>query len=186
MTVIYITFGSDPGYPYGRDQFVAVLGTSVRDCQEAYRREHPNRPGSDSLNYASHYTAKQWTETYEKYYKDRKPEEVIISDTVYGCRPEGFDSLWVAVPAELALIYIQEGSGDNLLPEDLAAGNRDYLECTAYRLESGEVHEEDGGEFMTPYLVQDHYGCMADAISDILDFLYGNPFLEAQILKGIS
>ena len=33
------------------------------------------------------------------------------------------------------------------------------------------------------YLVQEHYRCLADAIPDILDFAYGDMFLDAHILK---
>ena len=70
------------------------------------------------------------------------------------------------------------------LPEDIEAGLVDYIDITAYSLDAcGNIEEDDGGELMLSYFVQEHYGCLADSIPDILDFLFDDPFLEAQILK---
>lgn len=49
------------------------------------------------------------------------------------------------------LLYVQEGSGDNLLSEDLSAGYVDYLDWTSYKVSAGcdpELLEHDGGMAM--------------------------------------
>lgn len=183
MERYYFTFGSDPAYPYGRDDYVIAIGTDRHDCINAFRKKYPNRPGSDAVNCADIYSATKWEEVSKKYYNGVTPREILVSDIVYGCKPEGFDDIWFFVPEKQNIVYLQEGSGDNLLPEDKEAGNVDYLEITSFVLDCGEVNEDDGGEFLLPYMVQEHYGCLADSIPDVLDFLYGDMFLNAQILK---
>lgn len=186
MEKFYFTFGSDPAYPYERDDYVIALGLNKKDCIEAYRKKHPNRPGSDAVNCASFYTEGEWAGIEDQYYKNVQPKEVIVSDNAYGCKPEGFSPIWFYVPANNQLVYLQEGSGDNLLKEDLDNGYKDYVDITAYELADGTPEETDGGQLMFEYMVQGHYKCLADSIPDVLDFLYDSPYLEAQILRGAS
>lgn len=182
MERLYFTFGSDPAYPYGRDAFVVAIGRDRNDCIEAFKKKHPNRPGSDAYNAADSYTAKEWDKVSEEHYKDTKLTELIVSDTVYGSKPEGFEPLWIFVPKKNAVVFIQEGSGDNLSEDDLEAGMKDYLDCTGYTLENGFVKESDGGDLMLSYMVQDFYSCLADAIPDVMEFLYEDMFMDAVIL----
>ena len=184
MIVLYFTFGSDPAFPYGRNDYLIAIGKDMRDCIDTYKKAYPNRPGSESLNCADYYTAAEWKETGDRYYKNiRYPKEILVSDTVYGNKPAGFDPIWFFVPAMSSIIYLQEGSGDNLTPEDEKDGNVDYLDYTVFAMSEGEINEEDGGELLLPYMVQEHYKCLADAIPDILDFHYCKMFLNAQILS---
>lgn len=184
MEKMYFTFGSDPKFPYDREDYIVVIGINRKDCLDAYKNKYPNRPGSDSINCADYYTAAEWDKVTARHYKDVQPKEILISDNVYGKKPDGFVPIWLFVPTKGQLVFLQEGTGDNLLPEDLEEGNVDYLEITAYSLgTSGDIEEDDGGELMLPYMVQEHYGCLADSIPDVLDFLFDDPFLEAQILK---
>lgn len=183
MERLYFTFGTDPQFPYGIHDYVLVLGKDRQDCINAFKKKHPNRPGFDSINCADYYSPKLWEEQSEKYYKGKEPIEIIISDAVYGGRPEGFDPLWIFVPSKGELLYLQEGTGDNITPDDVEEGNIDYLDYTAFSLEDGEVDETDGGELLLPYMVQEHYTCLTDAVPDILEFAYDNMFLEARILE---
>ncbi len=72
----YFTFGSDPAYPYGIDDYVVILAKNGYEAQMAFKAMHPNRPDSDSLNYAFDYTEKTWE---AQYYGDRPPVETIIA-----------------------------------------------------------------------------------------------------------
>jgi hypothetical protein len=63
MSAFYVTFGTDPNYPYtGRGEYVKVIADSRREANEKFRKRHPNpRPGNeDVLNYAWMYTEFQW------------------------------------------------------------------------------------------------------------------------------
>lgn len=72
----YFTFGSDSAYPYGIDDYVVVLAKNIYEAQMAFKALHPNRPGSDSLNYAFDYNEKTWE---AQYYGDNPPVEVITA-----------------------------------------------------------------------------------------------------------
>lgn len=56
-----------------------------------------------------------------------------------------------------ALVYLYEGTGDNLLPEDKAEGYVDYLNYDLYDLdpETGKCKERDGGMVMLKEYVSD-------------------------------
>lgn len=183
MEKLYFTFGSDPQYPYGRDAYVMAIGTDVKDCIEAYRKKHPNRAGSDAINCADYYTEKEWKSVIETYYKNTTRAELIVSDAVYGQKPDGYDPIWFYVPFQDVLIYLQEGSGDNLSKEDIEVGNVAYLDYTVFDVKDGEITEDDGGELLLSQSVQERYDCLADAIPDILEFAYNNMVLDAMILK---
>ena len=73
---MYFTFGSDPGFPYGRDDYVLVEADSYRACLDKYKERHPNRtPGL--INCAEYYTESSWKSVAEAWYKGRQPAEVI-------------------------------------------------------------------------------------------------------------
>lgn len=62
-------------------------------------------------------------------------------------------------PKEGLFLHAQEGSGDNLLREDIAEGYVDYVDWTSYRslwsyADGFEIDEADGGMamFKTPVL----------------------------------
>lgn len=183
MFSCYFTFGSDPKYPYGREDYVIVLGKDRSDCIRTYQAKYPNRTGSDCFNAADCYTEQEWAEIGAMYYEDKEPADILVSETAYGQKPEGFGSIWFAVPSENELVFIQEGTGDNLSEEDMEDGMEDYIDYTSYYLEDGEIEEQDGGELLFPYLIEDHYACLADAIPEVLGDLYEDPTKEVQILQ---
>lgn len=184
MERLYFTFGSDSNFPYGRDDYVIAIGKTREDCISAYMDKYPPRePGSKVINCADFYDQAHWDKLKNQYFKDVQPKEILVSDTVYGKKPEGFEPIWFWVPNQTTLIYLQEGSGDNLIPEDVKNGYVDYLDYTCFDLDNGEVNESDGGEMMMTEYVQKRYSCLADAIPDILDFQFDAMFEDAQILK---
>lgn len=170
-------------FPYGRGDYVVALGTDVKDCIMAFKEKYPNRPGYDTLNCADYYEEREWGEIAKNYYKDVKPKDIIISNTAYVCKPEGFDPVWFIVPDKHEAVFLQEGSGSNLDFKDKEAGNVDYLDYVMFKIGHGEINEYDGGIFMMKEYVQDRYGCLAEAIPDILDVVYDDPYMDVQIIN---
>lgn len=112
-----------------------------------------------------------------------EPVKIIVSDSLYGRRVEGFEPLWFAVPERGTIIFLQEGSGYNLDSEDKALeGYVDYFDYTSFGLGHGEVSERDGGLFLRKKLIREQYMCLTDAIPDILNNLFGDPFLSAYVI----
>lgn len=185
MLEVYFTFGSDTAFPYGRDQYVKIIGKSMKDCTGTFRKHFPSRPGSDDLNCADYYEAKLWEKTAKEYYEGKDPVKTIVSDDLFGMRPDNFNNLVVCVPSKGTLVFMQEGSGDNLLPEDEKEGFVDYIDYTEFKPDHacGEVKEGDGGMEMFRQYVRDRYLCLADALPDILNALYGEPVPDAIVLE---
>lgn len=95
--------------------------------------------------------------------------------------PHPYDGIWVFVPEKQALIYAAEGTGDNLLSEDLENGCADYVEYQTWHLED-TCEEDDGGEWMLPKLLRDQYPSMEACIPDLLEFIYDISSLSYLIL----
>lgn len=53
------------------------------------------------------------------------------------------------------LITAVEGTGDNLLDEDIAEGLKDYMMTSIYRVDGEDVELEDGGQMMTSEYIKD-------------------------------
>lgn len=186
MEIRYFTFGSDPRFPYGINDYVVTIGKDRRDCVDAYRKKHPDRDDSGIINCASVYSADEWARIEKEYFKDVQPKEVIVSDIAYGNKPDGFEPIWFYVPERGTIVFLQKGLADNLTEKEVEEGNVDYLDVTSYCFGYGEIDDDDGGELLLPYMAQEHYECLTDSIPDVLDFLYGNMFLEAIIMKSAS
>lgn len=73
----FFTFGSDPRYPFGRDDYVVVEAADEGQARALFRLVHPNRPGSEFINCASVYEENQFAGIKEEYYKDVFPAEII-------------------------------------------------------------------------------------------------------------
>lgn len=67
------------------------------------------------------------------------------------------------------LIVATEGTGDNLLDEDERQGYKDYAMVTAYKMDSADLEELDGGQMMTECLISDL--CYDDYAKRVLDFV---------------
>lgn len=53
------------------------------------------------------------------------------------------------------LITGVEGTGDNLLEEDIKEGLKDYMMTSIYSVSEDEITLEDAGQMMTSELIQD-------------------------------
>lgn len=83
MKKFYFTFGSDPKYPFGREDFIEVHAANLLGAQKAYKKIHPNRPGSNLINCAEIYDEKTWEkDIYPKYYTGKKPVEIISARAI--------------------------------------------------------------------------------------------------------
>ena len=78
MIKIYFTFGSDPRYPFGINDYVVAHGIDVSDCLRKFREKYPNpRPDHERiLNCAFFYTETKFKKECAKYYGP-EPAEVI-------------------------------------------------------------------------------------------------------------
>ena len=53
------------------------------------------------------------------------------------------------------LITAVEGTGDNLLDEDIAEGLKDYMMTSIYKVDGEDVELEDSGQMMTSEYIKD-------------------------------
>lgn len=53
------------------------------------------------------------------------------------------------------LITIQEGTGDNLLPEDIADGFVDYVMTSIYEVDGEDINLKDSGQMLSKTLIAD-------------------------------
>lgn len=96
--------------------------------------------------------------------------------------PGQYDEVFLYVPSANKIIRIEEGTGDNLLKEDLDGGYVDYICYEQYLLESG-IEESDGGMVMLTSLFRDRYRCTGECIPDVLDVAYGRRDIPFILLK---
>lgn len=93
-----------------------------------------------------------------------------MTDQDYG----RYSDIFISIPEERQVIRIAEGSGDNLLTEDIENGYVDYIYYDQYDL-GAETMEIDGGQILLEEMLRDKYRCMSDCIPDVLDIAYGCP-----------
>lgn len=53
------------------------------------------------------------------------------------------------------LITIQEGTGDNLLPEDIADGFVDYVMTSIYEVDGEDINLKDSGQMLSKTPIED-------------------------------
>lgn len=92
-----------------------------------------------------------------------------------------FDPIYIYVPEAKQIIKIAEGSGDNLLDEDIEAGYVDYIYYDKFVMDP-HMREVDGGMVMLTELFQEKFKCTADAIPSVLDMSYGSDKLQYILL----
>lgn len=93
-----------------------------------------------------------------------------------------FDSIYIFVPEAKQIVKISEGSGDNLLDEDIEAGYVDYIYYEQFNLEAS-LPEVDGGMVMLNEFFQVKFTCTKDAIPHVLDMAYGQASLNYIVLE---
>lgn len=92
-----------------------------------------------------------------------------------------YADLYIFIPDMKQIIRITEGSGDNLLPEDIEEGYTDYICYEQYEISQG-FPEVDGGQVLLKEMFRDKYNSTADSIFDVLDMAYGNSEIDYKIL----
>lgn len=175
----YFTFGSSEQFPY-QNGYLIIYAHDHHNAFQIFRTQYPDRePGC--LNCSDYYDGKAWEMT-KAYYKDREPFEVLYACNSLVKSVKGYDDLWVFVPECSEILHIYEGTGDNLLAEDIENGFVDYICYDQYAVES-EMPESDGGQLMSKEMIKTKYTCLADAIPDVLDLAYDHAGMETVILK---
>lgn len=75
----FFTFGTDPAYPYGINDYVEVKARSLNGAAMLFNIVHPPRQGSDLVNCAFMYTERQFNEFRAKLYNYPPVETIEIS-----------------------------------------------------------------------------------------------------------
>ena len=78
MPNFYFTFGSNPAYPFGRDDYVKVTAPNLGEAVRLFQEHHPNRPGSNLVNCAFWYTEEEFNKFRDEHYPGREPIEVLV------------------------------------------------------------------------------------------------------------
>ena len=178
MERYYFTFGNSEQFPY-QNTYLVVISSDRMDALQAFREKHPD-VNEGTFNFSSQFSEDKWPEIWKKHYEGQTPAEILWSKC-FGNVPEGFGDVYIFVPSEKQIVRISEGTGDNLLPEDTAAGYVDYIMYDQYYLDEG-MQEVDGGQLMTYQLVQEKYKRLADSMPDVLEMAYGYPLPDCMIL----
>lgn len=78
MANFYFTFGSNPAFPYGREDFVQVIAPTIRQAAETYRDHHPDRAETPGLlNCSDVYTEEMFSKFRNEFYPNREPIEIL-------------------------------------------------------------------------------------------------------------
>lgn len=92
-----------------------------------------------------------------------------------------FDTVFIYVPLNKQIVRISEGTGDNLLDEDIEAGYVDYIYYEQYDLDY-DIQEVDGGQIMLTQAFQEKYESTKACIPDVLDMAYGDKTIPYIVL----
>lgn len=78
MKKYFFTFGSDPHFPYSREEYVMVEADNIGQAINLFKAVHPNRPNSNCINCSSVYFEHEFLPfMLEKYYAGKDPVETI-------------------------------------------------------------------------------------------------------------
>ena len=110
---------------------------------------------------------------------------IYVTTNYYEDYPEpSGEDLTIFVPAMREIIRIEEGTGENLLPEDRADGYVDYINYDRYDAAAIAEDPLDGGMVMYKEYIRDKYSSMIEAVPDILEEVYDNRDLSFIVLDG--
>jgi hypothetical protein len=96
-----------------------------------------------------------------------------------------FEPIYIYVPEAKQILKIAEGSGDNLLDEDIDAGYVDYIYYEQYVLDP-DMREYDGGMVMLHELFQTKFSSTKDSIPHVLDMACGTDKIPYVMLERYS
>ena len=102
---------------------------------------------------------------------ESRTAETIWKEACSRQRPEGYGDMFLYVSEMHQIIRIAEGTGDNLLEEDIDAGYVDYIYYDQYILDA-DMPNVDGGMILLDEMLRKKYSCLADCIPDVLDIAY--------------
>lgn len=88
------------------------------------------------------------------------------------------------IPEKNLLLSFEQGTGDNLLPEDEAAGYNDYLNWYTKSLDQVEPEENDGGMVLFNHDTNNFNEDMLSAIPYVLDEAFDDPTIRFILLAG--
>ncbi len=131
------------------------------------------------------YDEETWGKYVSKYYPNQEPVDIVFAPNCYGEAKDNYDDIYIYVPESNDkgyIIYISEGTGDNLLDEDIEEGYVDYINYQIYMFDNG-IEEDDGGMIMLKELFRDKYSCTADCIPDVLEFIHDTKLIDCRILN---
>ena len=94
-----------------------------------------------------------------------------------------YDDVYIFVPETGEIVMIAEGTGDNLLKEDVEDGYNDYIYYVQYKMELGGISEYEGGQVLMKEMFRIKYGCTEDCIPEVLYMAYGKCDMEYMVLK---
>lgn len=83
--------------------------------------------------------------------------------------------MMVYIPELKVFLYAGEGTGDNLLKEDIEEGFVDYVNIETYTYEDRQLVEDDGGMLMLTELFDDAYkddDVGERLIKDVMDYMF--------------
>lgn len=92
-----------------------------------------------------------------------------------------YADLYIFVPAMEQIIHIAEGTGDNLLQEDIEEGYVDYIYYEQYELDPAMTNC-DGGQVMLTEMFRDKFKSTLEAVPATLDMAYGDENLGYVVL----
>lgn len=93
-----------------------------------------------------------------------------------------YADLYIFVPAMDQIIHIAEGTGYNLLQEDIEEGYVDYIYYEQYELSQG-FPEIDGGQVLLEEAFRGKFSCTEDAVEDVLSMAYGTYEIDYVVLR---
>ena len=174
----YFTFGSSENFPY-QNTYIIIASADFNDAVNEFRSRYPDLH-TNCLNCSFWYDEEMW-EGVRSSYAGKSPAEIIFAEKCWGEKQNGYDDVFIYVPETQEIIRIAEGTGDNLLHEDIEEGYVDYIYYEQYKLEP-DMPEEDGGQILLTEMFRDKFKCTADCIPDVLSMAYGNCLYDCMIL----
>lgn len=77
MRNYYFTFGTDERFPFKNNEYIRVTAPNIVEAKEIFRQVHPNREGSELLNYAFDYTEEEFDRIRDKHYEKTGLREML-------------------------------------------------------------------------------------------------------------
>lgn len=73
----FYTFGTDPQFPFGINEYVEVHADDANQADQKFKSHFPCREGSTLLNCAFIYREEIWERVYREHYAGKNPARVI-------------------------------------------------------------------------------------------------------------